>query len=409
MASELLPFEEVWPRVAAELEPLGTEPVALRESEGRVLRETLRAAWDLPRFDAAAMDGYAVRAADCAGVPPFRLRLAAGTAYAGAGNPRPLAPGEAMPIGTGGVVPDGADAIAVREHARIEGGTVIVERPVAEGENIRRRGEELTAGDELLPAGARLDAVAIAAAAAAGAGTRPLAVGIRPRAGIVATGSELVPPERTPGPGQIVDTNRPFLERLIRRISGSEPAFSEHVVDDAGATARTLGRALEASDVLVVTGGVSVGDRDHVRRALEDRLGARRLFWRVAQKPGKPLYVARAGTRWIVGLPGNPAAVIVHATTVLAPLLRALEGAASPQPRRLPVRLTEPLRRDRTRTLLRWATLHPEGGVLRARILPRRGSHMISDLARADALVIVPPGDGAIAPGSPLDALPLER
>ncbi|GAB4369656.1 MAG: molybdopterin molybdotransferase MoeA [Acidobacteriota bacterium] len=409
MATDLVPFEEVWPRIAAELEPLGTEQVALDDAEGRVLREPLRAAWDLPRFDAAAMDGYAVRAADCTGEPPFRLRLAAGAAYAGPGKPPPLAAGEAMPIGTGGVVPDGADAVAVREISRLDGDAVIVERPVAEGDNIRRRGEELRAGDELLAAGTRLDAVALAAAAAAGAGTRPVTVGVRPRVGVVATGSELVPPDRAPGPGQIVDTNRPLLERLVRRVLGTGPAFSAHAGDDADETARTLGDALEATDLLVVTGGVSVGDRDYVRRTLEERLGATRLFWRVAQKPGKPLYVAQAGARWIVGLPGNPAAVIVHATTVLVPLIRALEGAAEPLPRRLPVRLAEPQRRDRRRTLLRWATLHVENGALWARILPRCGSHMISDLARADVLVIIPPGEGELAPGDSLDALLLER
>ncbi len=403
----MLAFEVVWPTIAAQVTPLPGADLPLDGAAGRWLLRPAVAAWDLPRFDAAAMDGFAVRAADCTGAGPFRLALAPGDAYAAPGEPGALPPGHALPIGTGGVLPDGADAIAIREVTRVEEGAVVVERPVEPGAHVRRRGEELRAGDVVLEAGVRLGPRALAAAAAAG--VRKVSAGTWPRVAIVSTGSELVEPEATPGAGQIVDTNRPFLERSVACATGAPPALSLHVGDDREAVETALREALGSAEVLVVTGGVSVGDRDYVRGVLEQALGAEPLFWRVAQKPGKPLYVARAGARWIVGLPGNPAAVIVHFNVVVAPLLRALAGAPEPAPRRLPVRIAAPLHRDRRRTLLRWATLHAEDGALRARPLARSGSHMISDLARADVLVIVPPGDGAFAPGDTLEAISLER
>jgi len=407
MTGEPLPFERLWRTIASRIEPLGVERGDLRAAAARVLREPLRAAWDLPRFDAAAMDGFAVRASDCAGTPPFRLRLAKGDAYAGRGTPPPLAAGEALPIATGGVVPAGADAIAIKEIVRVEGRTVVVTRPVARGAHVRRCGEELNAGDELLPPGTILDPLSIAAGLAAGADSA--AIGVRPRVAIVSTGSELVPPGEAPGPGQVIDTNLFYVERCLAGEAGAEVVLAARAPDDPGILACRLAEALDAADVVVTIGGVSVGDRDHVRSVLLDRFGAEPVVERVAQRPGKPLFVARVRGRWVTGLPGNPAAVVVHCALTVVPLLRALAGASRPEPPRLVVRLTAPIERDRTRTLLRWATLSPRAGALWATPLARSASHMLTGLARADALVILPPGEGTASAGTALDAVTLGK
>jgi molybdopterin molybdotransferase len=403
-ADRLLPLEALWPTVAAEVRPLETEDVALAAAAGRVLAEPAAAAWDLPPFTNSAMDGWAVRAADTA--PGRPLVLAAGHAYAGAHEPPALEPGTALPIGTGGRLPAGADAILCKEEATSDADAVTPLCAVTAGAHVRLQGGERKTGDTVLPAGSRLGPAAVGALAAAGCATVRCAR--RPRVGILATGSEVAAAGRAPGPGLIADANTPLLQAAVTGLLGEAPPPLPPAPDHPEDLGAALGAALVGRDVLVVTGGVSVGDRDLVRQLVVDRLGAEPLLWRVAVKPGKPVFVARRGSAWIVALPGNPAAVAVHWHLLLKPLLLALQGAAGPEPRWRSLVLGADALPDHERVLLRWCALADEDGRLRADPLPGAESHMLGGAARAEALAALPPGPGPVPKGTVVQGLLLD-
>ncbi len=400
--SDLLPFAELWPKVASAVEPLAEETVDLVDARRRVLREDAVAAWNLPMADNSAMDGYAVRSADTAAAPVCRLRLLEVNAYAGSDDEATVEAGTAVAIGTGGLIPAGADAVAIKEIVERAGDHISVREAVAPGAHIRRAGEELRAGEAVVAAGEILTPVRIVAAAAAG--VRAVTVGRLPRVAVLSTGSELVVVGEAARPGQVVNTNTPFLAMAIEDLLGRAPETPEHAVDDRRDLADRLRSIIGSSDVLVICGGVSVGDRDLVKQVLEEDLGFARLVWRVAQKPGKPTYVGRKDGRWVIGLPGNPAAVAVGWYLLVRPLLLALMGAAEPAPRRCPVRLSETVRPDPRRTHLRWCVSEWRGNELWATPLGRSGSHMLSDLARSDLLAVIPPGEDELTVGSGVEA-----
>ncbi len=403
MASDLLPFERLWPLLSEHARQLPAEPMDLSLALGRVLRQAPAAAWDLPRFDNSAMDGYAVQSADVAAATaddPVTLEIVA-DAFAGPDQGGHIAAGQAARIGTGGVIPDGADAIVPVENARVDGALVHVLEPSTSGRHIRRRAEEIGAGDPVLAPGRRLTAYSIAALAAAGVDavqtSRP------PRIQILVTGNELVQAGQVPGPGQIVETNGRFLAATLSRLLNVPPPPYRIVPDREGDLAAALNESLAESDLVISTGGVSVGERDLIKDVAEAN-GVDRILWRVAQKPGKPVYLGRKLNTLLLGLPGNPAAVGVAVPVMIAPLLASMEGANNPLPPRFRVSTTEALPRNMTRTQFRWATLI-DGQ--HARPLQRAGSHMLGDLAVADVLLIVEPGTGDVEPLSQLDAISL--
>ncbi|MFO7610154.1 MAG: molybdopterin molybdotransferase MoeA [Candidatus Krumholzibacteriia bacterium] len=403
-ADDLLPLADLWPLLAAAVEPLPTREVQVDAALGRVLAAPAAAAWDLPPFTNSAMDGWAVRAADTAACTP--LPLAEGDAYAGGATPSLLPPGHALPIGTGGRLPEGADAVLKKEDAEPAAGAVRPLRAVPAGKHVRRAGQERRAGQTVVAAGTLIGPRVLAALLAAGV-TR-VAVGARPRVRLVTTGSEVAPAGAPPGPGRIVDTNTPFLSASLARLLGEAPLAAGPVPDDEEALTAALGEALGTADLVITTGGVSVGDRDLVRGLLTGRLGVEPLVWRVAVKPGKPVFIGRRGPVWVVGLPGNPAAVAAHWHLTLRPLLLALQGAADPAPRWLPAVLGAAVVPERRRVWLRWCTLVGEGDELRALPLPGAESHMLADAARADALLAVPPGERPVPAGTRLPVLLLD-
>ncbi len=407
MSDELLPFAQLWPTLAAAVAPLPTEQVELADAHLRVLAAPGRAVCCLPGADTSAMDGYAVRSADTAVDGGSWLELAAGDAYAGSRPTAGVGAGQALPIATGGVIPPGADAVAVKEVVTREGSGIRVRERVAAGAWVRRQGEDVAAGDLVVATGERLDAGRLVALAAAGV-TR-VTVGRRPRVAVVATGTELVPLGTLPAPGQVVNTNGPFLAWQVERFLGVAPVHRAHAVDEPARHLAVLATALAQSDVVLLTGGVSVGDRDLVKGVLEQRLGVERVLWRVAQKPGKPLYVGRRqvadGTaQWVVGLPGNPAAVVVGFWLVVRPLLLALMGASAPETRRAPVRLAAATVGDRARTTHLACRGEWRAGELWAVPVGRTGSQLLSGLASADLLVSLPPGESQLAVGARLEA-----
>ena len=389
----LLTIDEALARVLERTRPLEAEEVDVGGAAGRVLAESPRAAVDLPPFPSSAMDGYAVRAADT----PARLEVvdesAAGRpAAAGVGQ------GEAIRISTGAVVPDGADAVVPVE--RTDGGSAVVEvEQVAPGENVRPAGGDTAAGAAVVEAGTSIGPAQVGALAAAGVVS--VRCGRRPRVALLATGSELRAPGEALGPGQIYESNTPMLAAQVR-TAGGEPFLLGVVADDEAATRDALERGLEA-DVLVTSGGVSVGEHDLVRSLLAT-LGAEEVFWRVAVKPGKPVAFAVHGETLVFGLPGNPVSSLVGFELFVRPALRALQGAAEPGPRYLPGRLAAPLVRSAARDQLVRARVET-GGLLR----PLRGqeSHMIARAAAANALVLVPRGEGELPSDAEVSWLPV--
>jgi molybdopterin molybdotransferase len=375
--------------VLARVQPLAAENVAIGQAAGRVLAADARAAVDLPPFDSSAMDGFAVRASDT----PGRLRV---VGHSAAGRPelRALAAGEAIAISTGAVVPAGADAVVPVERTSLAGAFVEVET-VVEGDNRRLQGGDVRAGDPVLPAGVRLGAPQIAAFAAVGAAEVRCAR--RPHVAVLATGTELRSPGAVLGPGEIYESNTSLLRAQLES-AGAEVVVLQGVEDDEAATRAALEAGL-ALDVLITSGGVSVGEHDLVRSALAE-LGAEEVFWRVAVRPGKPVAFAVRGTTLVFGLPGNPVSALVGFELFVRPALLALQGAREHGPAYLPGRLGSPLRAgdERDEVVRARTRAEPDGVVLEP--VSGQESHMIVRAAAADALVLVPRGAGELPAGA---------
>jgi molybdopterin molybdotransferase len=381
------------------LRPLEAESVPIADALGRVAAEPALSAVDLPPFDRSAMDGYAVRAADTA--PGVGLRLVAGVA-AGEVAGGSLEPGTAAPVSTGAAIPPGADAILQSELAEEDDGSVSPTATVPVGCHVRRRGEDLRAGDVLAAPGERLTLPRISALASAGVGA--LTVHRRPRVAVLVTGSELLPLGAPPEPGRIHESNGLMIGLLSER-AGAVVDKRGTVPDDRKATEEAIAGALESADVLVVSGGVSVGPHDHVRPALV-ACGVEEVFWRVRVKPGKPLWFGRRGDTLVFGLPGNPLSSIVGCALFIAPALRRLAGERDPGPDLVRGRLAAQAEADDGRTTFLTAKLRrAEDGVLEATPTERQGSHMTGALGESDGFAVVPDDPGELGPGASVDIL----
>jgi molybdopterin molybdotransferase len=385
------------------LRTLDVVPAPLAEALHRVTAAELTAQCDLPPFDQSAVDGYAVRSAELA-APPCRLPLAA-TIAAGplAQNPE-LPEGHACRIFTGGMLPQGADAIVRQELTQRDGDAVMIHTPVAAGTDLRRRGEELRSGTPVVAAGQRLHAGLIAALAAAGIADVP--VRRSPRIRVLITGDELVSAGTTAGRGEIFDCNGPLVSAWFA-TAGYRDVHLCRVTDEQDAVTAALSEAFDNADLVVSTGGVSVGDRD-LLPATAETLGARRLFWKVAQKPGKPLYAALRGRCLFLGLPGNPGAVLINLAVFVRRALDLLEGAQNPGPRRATGHLVAAARCDAQRdTWLRVRRGVDADGRVQLQPLGHQASHMISNLAQADTLALLPARAHDWAAGEAVEWLPL--
>jgi molybdopterin molybdotransferase len=394
---DLLTIEEARARVLAHARPLPAERVPLADAAGRVLALEARALVDLPPFASSAMDGFAVRAADLPGRLPVVDRVAAGRPAS-----RPLAAGEAMEISTGGVVPDGADAVIPVEYVVVHDNTMEAASAVAAGENVRPRGGDVHAGEAVVGAGTRLGPAQLGALAAAGVAA--VEVARRPRAAVLTTGTELKAPGESLGPGEIYESNGTTLQAQLAS-AGAVVERLGPVVDTEEAHREAIARGLEA-DVFITTGGVSVGPHDLVRK-IGAELGVEEVFWRIALRPGKPVAFGVRGDSLVFGLPGNPVSSLVGFELFVRPALLALQGASDPGPRLLPGRLAAEVRQNDKRVQLVRARTRVDGDDLLLEPLSGQDSHMIVRSAAADALVLVPIGGGSLAAGAPVRYLPL--
>ena len=396
MAS-LLTLEEAQQRVLARARLLPAEPVPIAEAGGRVVAEDVCARVDLPPFPSSAMDGFAVRAADL----PATLRIA-GESAAGRPFEGRLEPGCATAISTGAVVPEGADAVVPIERVVIRDNYVEILHAVEPGAHVRVRGGDVAAGDVVVPAGSRLTPARLAAAAASGIGT--LLCTRRPCVAVLATGSELVAPGEELSPGQIYETNTLMLASALA-TAGAEVVPEPPAADDEATLREALERGLGA-DVLVTSGGVSVGEHDLVR-AVERELGVEEVFWRVSIKPGKPVSFGVRGDALVFGLPGNPISALVGCELFVKPALRALQGLPDPLPRFEPGRLAAGLRRNEDRDEFVRARSRAEADALVLEPVVGQESHMIVRSGAADALIHVPRGNGELVAGSSVQWLRL--
>jgi molybdopterin molybdotransferase len=385
-------MDEAQRLVLERVRPLPSERVPLELAAGRVLADAARAAVDLPPFPSSAMDGFAVRAEDVPGTLPVVARVAAGRPAS-----RALAPAEAMAIATGGVVPEGADAVIPVEYVVDRDNEVQIPGAAVVGANIRPRGGDLRAGDEVVPAGTRLGPAQLGALAAAG--VAEVDCGAIPRAAVVATGTELRRPGEPLGPGEVYEANGLILETQLRSAGASVERLAA-VADDEDAHREAIARGLE-HDVLVTSGGVSVGPHDLVRR-VESELGVEEVFWRVAVKPGKPVSFGVRERTLVFGLPGNPVSSLVAFELFVRPCVLALQGAGDPLPRFEPGTLAAVVKRNPARDELVRArrNVSPDGAAVELEPVVGQDSHMIARSAAADVLVLIPRGDGELEPGS---------
>ncbi|KAB2937662.1 gephyrin-like molybdotransferase Glp [Hyphomicrobium sp.] len=398
----LLPVDEALRRVLEGVTPVAPEDDDLLAAAGRVLAEDVTARLTQPPFDASAMDGYAVRAADVA-VVPAELRVIgesnAGSPFAGV-----LGAGEAVRIFTGASVPAGADAVVIQENTERRGDALIVREAASPGANIRQAGGDFRAGDVLLQAGRLLDASAITLAAAGGHAR--LNVRRAPRVAILATGDELVEPGTPPGPGQIISSNPYGLAALVERFGGEARllGIAGDSIEDLQAKLSTAADA----DVLVTIGGASVGDRDLVKPALEAR-GMALDFWKVAIRPGKPMLFGRLGPMRVLGLPGNPLSCLIAARVFLVPLLFALLGRSDAPLRESAAVLAHDLPANGPRRhYMRGALAAAGSGLPRATALASQDSAHMSALVAADVLIVREPDAPPARAGDVVRVLPLD-
>ncbi len=394
----MIPVAEALARVLALAAPLPGERVALREAAGRVLAEDAVALRDQPPFDAAAMDGYALRAADAAA--GARLRLA-GTAQAGRGWRGRLAPGEAVRIFTGAPMPEGADCVAIQENATAADGHVTLAEGVAAGANLRRRGGDFGAGARLA-APRRLRPADLALLAAMGVAAPVVAR--RPTVAFIPTGDEIVLPGEAAGPEQIYASNQ-FALAAMAEAEGARSRLLPVARDEADALDRLLDMA-EGADVVVTIGGASVGDHDLVGRVAGAR-GLELAFYKVAMRPGKPLMAGRLGGAVLLGLPGNPVSAIVCGHLFLLPLLRAMQGLPDPAPQPRAALLAGDLPANGPRAQYMRARLIPGDGLPRIAPFASQDSALLGILTQADALLIRPAGAPPATAGDRAAYLPL--
>ena len=388
----MTPFPEARRLVVEVAHPLGVERVPLDELDGRVFADDLVCPFDVPQFDNSQVDGYAVRSDD--GNP----RRLVGESAAGAGEVPAVGPGEAVRVFTGARLPEGADAVVMQEDARRAMELVLTDAAPARGENVRRQGEETRRGARFDVAGRQATPPLVGLAASFG--LAEVGAYRLPRVAIVGTGDELVAVGGSLSPGQIYASNPPALAAAVRAL-GVRDVVQAHARDDAETTARVLRERLEACDVLITVGGVSVGDHDLVRPALAG-LGVTERLWRVAMKPGKPFYFGTKGDKAVFGLPGNPVSALVTFALLVRPALRRMIGLTQPE-EETAARLGTSVRRTDLRYEFVRATL--ADGV--ATPVKAQGSHMQTGLAFADALLHLPEGVASVEAGESVVVTPL--
>jgi molybdopterin molybdotransferase len=395
--ADLITVQEARARVLQAVEPLAAETIPVLDAVGRVLAEPVSAGGDVPPFAASAMDGYAIYAG-----PAGRRLAVVGESRAGTPSERRLQEGEAIRISTGAALPAGATAVVPQEEVELQNGGVVLAAEVAEGAHVRPAGEVMRAGATVLSASTKIGPAELGAAISAGASM--VVVGRQPRAVVLCTGDELRQPGEQLLPGEIYNSNGPMLSALAARC-GALAEEGSRLPDDAAATEAGLERSLATAEVLIISGGVSVGPHDHVKPALA-RLGVSEVFWGIALQPGKPTWFGTRNQTLVFGLPGNPVSAAVTFSLFVAPALAALQGSNAEQSDGEAALGVSVPRNPRREQALRVRLERRDGATVAFPNGPQ-ASHVITSLLGADALALIPSGDGLLAAGTPVKLAPL--
>ncbi|MEE8409021.1 MAG: gephyrin-like molybdotransferase Glp [Myxococcota bacterium] len=401
----MLTLEEARQRILDDLAPVGTETVDLLAGAGRVAAEAVIAGRALPAFDNSAMDGYAVRAEETSGATadsPVRLEIVEAIS-AGSVPEQNIGPGTAARIFTGAPLPPGADAVVMQEATEVDGARVAIREKATIGQHVRRAGEDMSIGDVIVAAGDPVRAGELGVLA--GQGRSWIRVFRRPRVAILPTGDELVEIDIEPGPGQITNSNSVSLAAQVREAGGI-PHRLPPAPDDVERLAKALADAAAAADLIITSGGVSVGELDLVRNVL-GQSGAMD-FWRVAIKPGKPLAYGRLHGRPLIGLPGNPVSTFVCFELFARPALRKLAGCPGLFRPAASARLATAVRRNAKRREFLRGRLARRDGELWVEPAAKQGSGQLSSMLGVDALIDLAAGDGGVAAGEAVDVLILD-
>lgn len=380
----------------------GWEMVPVRSALGRVLARDLVAPFDVPAHDNSAMDGYAVRAADLVGAETS-LNVV-GTAMAGGAFSGTVGPGQAVRIMTGAVLPLGADSVVIQEVARVQGETVLLPHCDKPGQNVRRAGEDLVAGRSALQAGQRLGPAELGLAASLG--LAELTVYRRPRVAFFSTGDELASIGHPLGPGEVYDSNRYTLYGALTRM-GLDIMDLGVVRDDPASLEQAFSQASAQADVVITTGGVSVGEADYIRDIL-GRLGDVH-FWRIDIKPGRPMAFGRLGDAWFFGLPGNPVAVLVCFYQIVRDVLQRLQGLdpIPPQPS-FQVHCDSAIRKRPGRREFPRGVLHQDNGQWRVSLSGNQGSGVLRSMTDANCFICLPEDSASVSPGDLVEVQPFD-
>lgn len=397
---EHLEFEEARALLLRAVTPVGAEEAALERCPGRVLAEDVSANRSVPPFDSSPYDGYAFRAADVAGAcadRPVTLRVLE-ELPAGSTAEHTVTAGTAMRLMTGAPIPPGADTVIMYEKTVFTDSTVTLSAPARAGDNIIRRGEDVSAGALLASAGTRIDPGTLGTLASQGYARLPVCR--VPRVGIISTGSELTEPGEEAGPGKIYNSNRYTFTALLAGM-GLEPVYLGWARDETAAIAALIRKGADTCDAVILTGGVSVGDYDLTPAAME-ACGADFLFRHVKLKPGMACAYALLEGKLLCGLSGNPASSVTNFHAVAAPALRKLAGLGDCLPKEISATLTEGFRKPSPTTRLLRGTLDLREGETLMRPASRQGNVVLSSTIGCDAMAIIPGGSGPLAPGTKL-------
>ncbi len=399
-----LALEDAVREVTARVAPLPAVRVPTTEAVGHAVAADVASDLDLPPFDNSAMDGYVLRAADtseASEAAPARLRLS-GESRAGGPSSAALEPGCAMQISTGAAVPVGADAVLRVEDSAVEDGHLLVRRPLTPGNDVRPAGDDVRRGDVVLRAGTRIGAGELAMLASVGATETDVVP--HPKVAIVATGDELVPPGEPLAHGQIHDSNSVMLEQLARATGGEVVLTRGRVADERAVVDTAIGEALAAADVVILSGGVSKGEHDHVKPALA-AAGVEEVFWQIALRPGHPLWFGAresvgGGSTLVFGLPGNPVSAYVTFQLFAAPALAGLGGLSEP-PLTISARYSGPPQAKRAgfAQILRCSLSDAGDEVVAKPTSGNQRSHAVSSTVGVDGLAILPEESEGIADG----------
>lgn len=404
----LLPIDEALARMRQQLSPVqGTEVVPLVQALDRVLAHGILAGINVPAYDNSAMDGYALRSADVqSGITTFDLigESLAGHPFCFNGDIQQLSVGQAVRIMTGAVIPTGADAVVMQENTQRKGNNIQITKPVMQGENIRRAGEDIQAASEVFAKGHRVNALDIGLLASLGIGQ--LEVVRKLRIAILSTGDELLPQGAEYSSNKIYDTNRPLLTALLQRLAVEIKDWGI-VADEPAALRHAFTQAAEWADVVISTGGVSVGDADYTRDVLVE-LG-QIDFWRVAIKPGKPFAFGRLGHGWFFGLPGNPVSTAVTYHQLVVPGLRHLSGELEVVPLQIYASAAQPFKKQPGRMDFQRGILSLGQDTNQVSSAGSQSSGVLRGMAKANCYVCLEQARGSVAKGEVVKVVPFDR